>query len=103
MDPALATPEESPPRMELFNERRRSQGRPLHTGRLAAGVSEIFRVKTRVFGNPCQHARTDFVVIVKGENEVWESGTPKNSMGAASALDAPAGPKQSRKYSSSLG
>lgn len=60
-------------------------------------------MKTRVLGNPCQHARTDFVVIVKGEDEVRESATLKNSMGAASALDAPACAEQSREYSASLG
>jgi len=32
--------------------------------------SKIFRLQTRVFGNPCQHARTDFVVVVKGEHEI---------------------------------
>ena len=54
------------------------------------------------FGNLCQHAGTNFVAIMKGEDEVWESGTLKNSMGAASALDAPACPQQSCKHASGL-
>jgi hypothetical protein len=43
-----------------------------------------------VFGDPRQHARTDFIAIVKSEDVVGESIARENAMGTASlAFNAP--------------
>lgn len=56
-----------------------------------------------MFGNLCQHSGSDFVLIVKREDQIWESGPLKDSVRAASALDRPARPEQSGEYSAGLG
>src|SRR5579862_5818194 len=56
-----------------------------------------------MFGDLCQHAGTDFVLIVKREHQVWEPGPLEHSMRPSSALNAPAFPEQGREYLSGLG
>jgi len=56
------------------------------------------RSETRAFRDACEHARADFLRIVKGEDEVRPTITRERFVGTGLSLDLPANPVESGEH-----
>jgi len=48
---------------------------------------EVFRGETGMLCDASQHARADFVAIMKSKHKIWKIRSPQNTMRARLTLD----------------
>jgi hypothetical protein len=60
---------------------------------------DIFGTKARLFGDTCQHTRTDFLTIMECENAVWPIFSGQGTVRSRLALHSPADSQKSRQQS----
>ena len=75
----------------------RAVGSSNQMGVITRNALQIFGTKTSVLGDACEHARADFLAVVKGENEVWPAQSGHRSMRARLTLDLPSKSEKSSK------
>jgi hypothetical protein len=52
----------------------------VHLPKAQRAKLEVLRLQAGVLGNPCQHARAEFVAVVEGENEVGSTFAGQGAM-----------------------
>jgi len=77
--------------------------RVLRRKRLSEGKLEILRAEAGAACDSREHARPQFLVIVKREDEVWPALAGKRSVRARLPFDLPADSQEGRKDAASLG
>ena len=58
------------------------------------GESKVVRSKARMFGDTCEHFRTDFISVMKCEDHIGPTWTSENSVRTGLAFNSPADSKQ---------
>jgi len=52
----------------------------VHLPTAQRATPEVLRLQAGVLGDPCQHARAEFVAVVEGENEVGPAFASQRAM-----------------------
>jgi len=68
-----------------------------------AACSQIVGPQPGAFGYPCQHARSDFLILVKGKDEIGPARPGQRAMGTGLPLYRPPNPQEGRQHPSSTG
>jgi hypothetical protein len=64
---------------------------------------KVARCQASMLRDSRQHARPNFLIIVKAEDEIWPTRSGQGAVGAGGALEGPPNSEECRKDSAGLG